>query len=172
LDIEIFDSLQFGESMDPEQKRKSLRNLTYGVYVLTAKSETAYAAATVTWVSQSSLDPPQIMVGLRRGSKTAELVKKSEKFVLNILAESQKQIASVFLKHAAVNGDTINGYPFHVGETDAPILKDALSFIECKIDEIIEGTDHDVVIARVINAGIQSEGSPLVLRSTGWSYGG
>ena len=34
--------------MDPEQKRISLRNITYGVYVLTAKSEEDYAAATVT----------------------------------------------------------------------------------------------------------------------------
>ncbi len=39
--------------MDPEQKRKSLRNITYGVYVLTVKSEEDYAGAMVTWVSQS-----------------------------------------------------------------------------------------------------------------------
>ena len=85
---------------------------------------------------------------------------------------NHKSKSLAFLKHATVNGNTINGYLFHAGKTDAPILKDALSFIECKIDEIIEGTDHDVVIASVINAGIQSEGSPLILRSTGWSYGG
>ena len=79
--------------MDTEQKRKSLRNITYGVYVLTAKSGEEYAAATITWVSQSSLNPPQIMVGLRKGSKTAAFVLKTNHFVLNILGESQKQIA-------------------------------------------------------------------------------
>jgi flavin reductase (DIM6/NTAB) family NADH-FMN oxidoreductase RutF len=158
--------------MDPEQKRKSLRSLTYGVYVLTAKSEDNHAAATVTWVSQSSMNPPQIMVGLKRSSKTADLVKKAKSFVLNILGESQKDIASAFLKHANVEGDTINGYPFTLGKLSAPILKDAPSFLECEIERLIEGSDHDVVIAKVVNAGIQSDESSLVLKSTGWSYGG
>jgi len=158
--------------MDSEQKRKSLRNITYGVYVLTAKSGEEYAAATITWVSQSSLDPPQIMVGLRKGSKTAAFVLKTNHFVLNILGESQKQIASAFLKHASVDGNSINGFPYFTGETSAPILNDVPSYIECTVDEVINGTDHDVVIARVINAGILSDESPLNLRSTGWSYGG
>ena len=158
--------------MDPGQKRKSLRNITYGVYVLTVKSEEDYAGAMVTWVSQSSLDPPQIMLGLRKGSKTAALVKKTDGFVLNILGESQKKIAAAFLKHAKVDGNTINGYPFKIGETCAPILEDALSYLECKVDQLIEGTDHDVVIAGIVNAGVQSDELPLNLRSTGWSYGG
>ena len=158
--------------MDPEQKRISLRNITYGVYVLTAKSEEDYAAATVTWVSQSSLDPPQIMLGLRKSSKTANLVLKTNQFVLNILGESQKQIGAAFLKHASIDGNKLNGYSFKLGETCSPILEDAPSYLECKIDEIFEGTDHDIVIARVVNAGVQSEESPLNLRATGWSYGG
>jgi flavin reductase (DIM6/NTAB) family NADH-FMN oxidoreductase RutF len=158
--------------MDPEQKRKSLRNITYGVYVLTVKSGEDYAAATVTWVSQSSLDPPQIMVGLKKGSKTAELVLKTNQFVLNILGESQKQIGKAFLKHASVDRNNINGYPFKLGETCVPILEDAPSYLECKVDDLIEGSDHDIVIANIINAGVQSDESPLNLRSTGWSYGG
>lgn len=158
--------------MDPEKKRKSLRNITYGVYILTVKSEDEYAGATITWVSQSSLNPPQIMLGLKRSSKTSELVKKSKSFVLNILGESQKNIASKFLKHVKVEGNFISGYPFTSGKTRAPILKDAPSYIECKVDQVIEGNDHDIVIAGILDAGVHSEESPLILRSTGWSYGG
>jgi flavin reductase (DIM6/NTAB) family NADH-FMN oxidoreductase RutF len=158
--------------MDPELKRKSLRNISYGVYVLTAKSREDYAAATVTWVSQSSLNPPQIMLGLKRSSKTAELVKKANTFVLNILGESQKQIASAFLKHASVEGEKINGYQFKIGKTNAPILTEAPSYIECKVNQLIEGSDHDVVIADLIDAGVHSDETPLNLKSTGWSYGG
>jgi flavin reductase (DIM6/NTAB) family NADH-FMN oxidoreductase RutF len=158
--------------MDPEKKRKSLRNITYGVYVLTVKSDENYAGATVTWVSQSSLNPPQIMLGLKRSSKTSELVKKAKSFVLNILGESQKEIASAFLKHVKVEGNVISGYPFTLGKTCAPILIDAPSYIECKVDQLIEGSDHDVVIAGIIDAGVHSEETPLILRSTGWSYGG
>jgi flavin reductase (DIM6/NTAB) family NADH-FMN oxidoreductase RutF len=158
--------------MDPEQKKKALRNFTYGVYVLTVNSGHDYAAATVTWVSQASLDPPRIMLGLRRGSKTAELAKKEKGFTLNILGESQKSIASAFLKHAIVEGETINGYPFKKEVTGSPILTDAPAYLECKIVQLIDGTDHDVVIAEVINAGAHADMEPLNLRTTGWRYGG
>jgi flavin reductase (DIM6/NTAB) family NADH-FMN oxidoreductase RutF len=112
------------------------------------------------------------MLGLKRSSKTAELVKKANSFVLNILGESQKEIASAFLKHAKIEGDMINGYPFVLGKTFAPILIDAPSFLECRVDKLIEGTDHDVVVAGIIDAGVHSEEDPLILKSTGWSYGG
>ena len=158
--------------MDPQQKKIALRNITYGVYVLTVKCGEDYAAATVTWVSQASLDPPKIMLGLRRGSKTADLVKKEKNFTLNILGESQKKIASTFLKHASVEGENLNGYTFRTELTNAPILLDAPSFIECKTEQLIDGTDHDVLIAEVINAGVHSDELPLDLRKTGWSYGG
>ena len=84
----------------------------------------------------------------------------------------KKKIGAAFLKHASVEGNSINGYPFKLGKTCAPILEDVPSYLECKIDELIEGSDHDIVIARVINAGVQSDESPLNLRSTGWRYGG
>jgi flavin reductase (DIM6/NTAB) family NADH-FMN oxidoreductase RutF len=158
--------------MDPQQKKTALRNITYGVYVMTVKSDNDYAAATVTWVSQASLDPPKIMLGLKRESNTAHLVKKTQQFVLHILGESQKEMAKAFLKHATIEGDTLNGYRFCTGETGAPILTDAPSFLECRIDKVIDGSDHDVVVAEVINAGVQNEEPPLVLRSTGWRYGG
>ena len=158
--------------MDPDQKRKSLRNLSYGVYVLTVKSADDYAGATVTWVSQASLNPPQIMIGLRRGSKTTALVKKVGEFALNIIGEGQKGIASAFLKHAAIDGKKINGYEFKTEHTKAPILKDVPSYLECRVDKYYEGSDHDLVIAEVINAGVQTDHLPLDLRSTGWSYGG
>ena len=112
------------------------------------------------------------MLGLRKSSKTANLVLKTNQFVLNILGESQKQIGAAFLKHASIDGNKLNGYSFKLGETCSPILEDAPSYLECKIDEIFEGTDHDIVIARVVNVGVQSEENPLNLRATGWSYGG
>ncbi len=158
--------------MDPQQKKISLRNITYGVYVMTVKSGNDYAAAMVTWVSQASLNPPKIMLGLKRESKTTELVKETQMFVLNILGENQKPMAKAFLKHANVDGTKLNGYTFYTGETGAPILSDAPSFLECKIKNIVEGPDHDVVVAEVVNAGVHSDEQPLALRSTGWSYGG
>jgi flavin reductase (DIM6/NTAB) family NADH-FMN oxidoreductase RutF len=158
--------------MDPQTKKRSLRNITYGVYVLTVRSGEKCAGAMVTWVSQASLDPPKIMLGLKKGGHTAELVENVKGFTLNILGESQKKLAADFLKHAVIEDERINGYLFKTGKTGAPILRDTPSYLECEIDRIIEGADHNIVIAEVIDAGVQSDELPLNLRSTGWSYGG
>jgi len=55
--------------MDPEQKKTSLRNITYGVYVMTVKSGENYAAATVTWEKGQPCDPIcTALLGLAEGS--------------------------------------------------------------------------------------------------------
>ena len=123
-------------------------------------------------MSQASLDPPKIMLGLKKGSRTASMVMDVGVFSLNILGHSQREIAKAFLKSASVEGNRINGYIFKTEKTGAPILKEAPSYIECHVETTIEGSDHDVVIAEVINAGVHSDEDPLILRTTGWSYGG
>ena len=47
--------------MDVQARKKTLRMLSNGVYVLTSRSAESFGAATVTWVSQASFTPPLIM---------------------------------------------------------------------------------------------------------------
>ena len=54
--------------MDKKVRQKTLRMLSNGVYVLTARNDDHYGAATVTWVSQVSFKPPLIMAAVRRES--------------------------------------------------------------------------------------------------------
>ena len=50
--------------MDDKFKKQALRMFSYGVYVLTSKFEDDYCAATVTWVSQASFEPPMCQFAL------------------------------------------------------------------------------------------------------------
>lgn len=51
--------------MNPKIKRKTLRMLSNGMYVITSSSGERYGAATVTWVSQASFKPPLVMAADR-----------------------------------------------------------------------------------------------------------
>ena len=44
--------------MDPEVKKKALRMINYGMYVLTSKDGDQLDAATVNWVTHASFNPP------------------------------------------------------------------------------------------------------------------
>lgn len=158
--------------MDLQAKKKTLRMISYGLYILSSRANEGIAASTVTWVSQSSLNPPMIMVSLEKESHTYHAVEKSGKFVLNFLGKGQKEIAQKFFKPPQVVDGKINGLSFRLGISEGAILLDAPGFIECKMVEIVKRGDHYVVLAEVIEAGVQHELEPLALRETGWSYGG
>ncbi len=158
--------------MDPEIKKKTLRMITYGLYILTSKSGEKYSAGTINWLSQASFDPPLIMVGVKKDSGLHSTISESGVFAVNILASDQKEIASAFFKRTTIEGDKINGYKFKEGKTGSPILEDLPAFFECKVIDKVQKGDHTIFVGEVINAGIVREAKPLVMWDTGWFYGG
>ena len=82
--------------MDSTTRKRALRMLSHGVYVLTSRSEDRYGAATVTWVSQASFKPPLVMAAVRRDSNVFRCLEKSGKAVLHIVGIGQQEIARRF----------------------------------------------------------------------------
>ncbi len=158
--------------MDPNQKKKALRMVSYGLYVATARSHEKYAAGTVTWLSQCSFEPPLVMAGIRRDSELHKVIKASRAFAVHIVGKSQKKLATTFFKTAEVDGDELSGYHFEVGKTGSPILTDAAAWFECRVVDEIKRGDHTVFIAEVVAAGVRREEEPLTVRAAGFAYGG
>jgi flavin reductase (DIM6/NTAB) family NADH-FMN oxidoreductase RutF len=79
--------------MDPKTKQKTLRLLTNGIYVLTSRSQEAFGAATITWVSQASFRPPLLMAAIRTDSSVYRCLAASRIAALHVLGKHQKQIA-------------------------------------------------------------------------------
>ena len=157
--------------MDEKFRRQVLRMFSYGVYILTSKFEDNYCAATVTWVSQASFDPPLISVCIKRDSFPYAIVKERGEFILHILGEDQKDIAASFFKQTILENVFINEQKYQLKD-NLPILTSVPAYLKCKVLEIMENGDHPLFLAEVKNAVVQKELEPLVLRTTGWKYGG
>jgi flavin reductase (DIM6/NTAB) family NADH-FMN oxidoreductase RutF len=158
--------------MDPSDKKKALRLLTYGLYVATSRDSHGYAGGTINWLSQSSFSPPLIVAGIQRDSSLHQAILASRAFAIHIVGRSQKDLATSFFKGAAVNGDTLNGYRFETGVTGAPVLVDAPAWFECRVVEELRGGDHTIFVAEVVAAGVRRDEPPLTLREAGFFYGG
>ena len=168
----LFNSVYTKEDFMDEQSRKTaLRMLSYGVYILTSKFEDNYCAATVTWVSQTSFDPPLISVCLKRDSASYAVVKERGEFLLHLLGQDQKDLAASFFKPTILENGLINGQTYQL-QDDFPLLTAVPAYIKCSVLEILEKGDHPLFLAEVIDAVINEEPNPLELRKTGWSYGG
>ena len=158
--------------MNEEDKRKILRQIPYGLYVIGLKDGDSYHAFTGSWLSQCSMKPPRVMLGVRSGTHSLELIKKGKFFSVNFLSKSDKAILERFFKPTPSNGDRFGDTGYSLKKTGTPILDNALSYLECEIKHIFEAGDHSIVVGEVVHAEVVREGSPLVMGDTPWHYGG
>jgi len=90
-----------------------------------------------------------------------------------IMFDRQQEIARRFFFPTQVGGGTINGEPFAIGRTAAPILPGLPAHIECRVERIVETDgDHAVVILRVVEAECRDQVRPLTIAESPWEYGG
>ncbi len=149
--------------MDAEMKKTALRMIPYGLYILTAEDQGGrLAASAVSWVTQSSFEPPQIAIAIKASSLTHSIVKETNAFALNMLRKDQASTAPTFYKTVEPEGQTVGGEPFYKGKTGSPIFENAPAFLECNVVGSVEKGDHSVFVAEVVNAGVkqQPEGRP------------
>ena len=157
--------------MNEKYRQQSLRMFSYGVYILSSVNEGEYCVSTITWVSQASFEPPMISVCIKRNSASYDIVKKRGEFILHLLGDNQKELASTFFKPTIFENEKLNGQEFSLAN-NLPLLKDIPAYIQCKVVEILENGDHPLFLAEVVDAKINNDSDPLELRKTGWTYGG
>jgi flavin reductase (DIM6/NTAB) family NADH-FMN oxidoreductase RutF len=139
--------------MDADAKKTTLRMIPYGIYILTADDGKGnVGAATVNWVTQSSFNPPLVVVGVKADSGAHTVVKGTGKFTLNMLGKDGKGAAFTFFKPAKVENGLLSGQKFHAGANGCPILDSAIGAVECVVKEVLELGDHSIVVAEVTEA--------------------
>ena len=159
--------------MDAQVKKQVLRELTYGLYVATAKQGDQAAAATVNWLSQASFQPPLVMMAVKADSGLHVLLSQGATVAVNILGADQKGMAETFFRPTQLEGNTLNGVPFTPGETGAPLLQGVPVVFEAKVVHSYAGGDHTVFVMEVVAVHLYDpEAKVLEMWDTGWFYGG
>ena len=158
--------------LDPNIRKKVLRMIPYGLHVITTQYEGQPAAATIDWVTQASFEPPMVVCCLRKDSHIYEILMKSRKYAIHPLGEGQKSFATHFFKNREANGTHINGQSYQPGHTLVPILDEAPASFELEMVDQLTQSDHAVVLGKVVAIQLKKETAPILLRDTGWHYGG
>ena len=159
--------------MDLQAKKIALRKIPHGVYVVGVKQDSHVNAFTATWLTQVSFTPPLVALGIKKDSHSLEMIKSGKVFTVNLLGKDQKVIAEHFVKPASVVGEKLQTIRHRAGKTGAPVLDEAIAYVECELREIANALgDHAVVIGEVVEAGVHRDEPALTLLETGWHYGG
>lgn len=138
---------------------QSMAHMTYGIYILTTRFEDTINGMVASWVSQVSYDPPLVMVAVHPNRYSHQLLTQSGVFALHIIPEDQKDLLARFKgpdakeKFASIDWTT--------GVTGAPILKECIGCMECRITERLSPGNHTLFIGEVVSAVFNAEATPL-----------
>jgi len=147
----------------PDLFRSAMRNLAGGVSVISAGRGDARCGLTATSVTSLSLEPPSLLVCIRRSSTTLAAIAAHRAFGVNVLSADHRDLAECFAGQTGLSGAA----RFRDGDwlslaTGAPLLADALAAIDCTLERFIEWGTHAIVIGRVRAVRPRSGAGPLV----------
>jgi 3-hydroxy-9,10-secoandrosta-1,3,5(10)-triene-9,17-dione monooxygenase reductase component len=138
------------ERTDPASLRRVLGHFCTGVVVVTAIDRGEPVGMTCQSFSSLSLDPPLVLFSASHSSTSWPRIRAAGSFAVNILAVQQERVSRVF---AATGTDKFAEVEWTPGLLGAPLLAGCVAHVECRLESVYPGGDHDIVI-----------GAPLALR--------
>jgi flavin reductase (DIM6/NTAB) family NADH-FMN oxidoreductase RutF len=128
---------------------------------------------TASWVTQVSMEPVLIGVGIDNKSVTHRLVEASGFFSINLFTPEDTKIFVKFSKPAVKDGDTLNQRPITTAVTGAPVFTDALAWMDCEVRRAVDFGTHTFHVGEVVDATINdTENRAAAVSDTRMKYGG
>ena len=168
------------EGRDPEDydklRRRVMWTMPSGLYVIGSRAGERRNAMTANWATQVCSDPKLVAVAVEKEAVTHELIAEGRVFSVNIVDREDRVIIRKFTKPVEVDiaGSTLNGFPFHDGPSGAPVLDQAVAWLDCRVRSTVDLGAHTLFLGEVIDAGFQKPEDTPVLRmeDTRLNYGG
>jgi flavin reductase (DIM6/NTAB) family NADH-FMN oxidoreductase RutF len=158
-------------------RRRVLWKMPSGLYVLgsTDRGERRNGM-TINWVTQLSFDPKWIGVSVEQTAFTHELIEAGGCFSLNLIDLEDRAIVRKFTKpvEADLEASTLNGFPYVEKVTGAPILSQAVAYIDCTVQEKVAVGHHTLFLGEVVDSAfLKDEDTPVLrMEDTRMNYGG
>jgi flavin reductase (DIM6/NTAB) family NADH-FMN oxidoreductase RutF len=145
-----------------EDFRKALRHFPAGVTIVTIKAGDRTHGLTVSAFASVSAEPPLIAIIIENRHKAFGLLQESEAvFAVNILGEEQAELSNRFAW--VKDEDRFAMGDWSTADTGAPILVDALAWLDCRIHARYPAGSHTVYIGEVHSSRVPLEEAPPLI---------
>jgi flavin reductase (DIM6/NTAB) family NADH-FMN oxidoreductase RutF len=147
-------------NITPHDFKAAMASFAAGVTVVTTVDDAGQAhALTATAFSSLSAEPPLCLVCVDKRSRAHGPLLARPFFAVSILDAAQQHISAQF---ATKNGDKFSGVAWRRGSiTGCPIIDGALAQVECEVQTVYNGGDHDIFVGRLLSVAVTT-GAPLV----------
>jgi len=134
-------------------------------------------AMTTSWITQLSMEPVLIGVGVDNTAVTHRLISAGGSFTVNLWNADDTRVFVKFSKPAEYRsgdeGGTLNGRSVTTAATGAPVFVEAIAWLDCAVRHTLDLGTHTLFVGEVVAAGIEDDDARAAsMGDTRMKYGG
>lgn len=143
---------------DPTDARRMLN--PGPVAIVTTSWRGISNAAPIAWCAPVSMQPPMVGIVVHPNRHTADLIRFSDGFAINIPGPSLVKQTAFLGSQSGLNNNKLESSGlalFSPLSIDAPLLEGCLAWIECTLQDVIRLGDHSLFVGNVVKVQADDE---------------
>jgi flavin reductase (DIM6/NTAB) family NADH-FMN oxidoreductase RutF len=146
----------------PDDFKQVMRRWASTVNVITTRHDELIYGLTATAFSSLSAEPPLVFVCINRKTRTHPLIEASGIFCVNFLAPDMKHISDRFAGRVP-DEERFKDLRHRSVATGAPVLEDAVAYLDCRVQGTHEAGDHTIFFGLVQASAVNKpDTAPLI----------
>jgi flavin reductase (DIM6/NTAB) family NADH-FMN oxidoreductase RutF len=163
------------ERPDDELLNRVTWKVPNALALIGSRADDEWNGMTASWITQVSMEPVLIGVGVDNRAVTHRLITGGGGFTVNLWSADDTRVFVKFSKPAEFDRDamTLNGRPVREGLSGAPVFAEAIAYLDCAVTFAHDFGTHTLFVGDVVDAGINDDESRAAAMSdTRMKYGG
>lgn len=142
---------------------KAFRSLSYGVYIVTAKSDNEAAGCVVNTFAQVTSSPAQASIAINKENHTTGVIMESGMFEVSVLTQdAPMELIGRFGFHSSADTDKFADTKTETDEAGIPYVSEHAAAHFCvKVKETLDLGTHLYVMGEVVESSVLSKDEPM-----------
>ncbi len=142
--------------------KAALGRFPSGVTVVTLNHEGQDHGMTASAFSSLSLDPPLVLVCVKKVNATHGLLEAAGSFGISFLSQDQVERSNRFAGMFPKDQDKFADLAFTRGEhSGAALLHGAMAGLDCSLHSVLDGGDHSIFVGQVEGTRVEGDKDDL-----------
>ena len=159
--------------LTPEDINVATWKIPSPLAIIGSHADGEFNGMTASWLTQVSMDPALIGVGIDNKSVTYKLMNSSDFFTVNLFSPEYTKVFVKFSKPAEYIEGFLNKEPIKLTKNSVPIFENASVWFELETTEKINFGTHTFFVGKIIDCNTDNpEERAAYMGDTRMKYGG
>ncbi len=146
----------------PDAFKQVMRRWASTVTIVTTRKDDVIYGLTATAFSSLSVNPPEVFVSVYKQTRTHPLIAQGGVFCVNFLGPDMIHLSDRFAGRYP-HEERFQGVRYRAEITGAPVLDDAIAYLDCVVARTFDAGDHTIFVGAVQAGGVQRpDDAPLL----------